>query len=123
MRIVSIPSDSNPDKFYQVQVNDCNRAVACTCPDFKHRKEVARCKHFYRAEALDTFNAALQALVEGGIVSNLPTALAMFQRKVELNNGDFNLTISQVIARVFGPFHPYAQPRGRERDLGRDLLA
>ena len=63
--MVSVPSDSDPNRAYTVLLSDHNKASACTCDDHTYRRR--RCKHMRRAELIDMWDEAVEALLERGV--------------------------------------------------------
>lgn len=116
MQDVKIKSDSDQSVSYIVTVDDHGFAIGCNCPAGQHSKP---CKHLYRAEVryAGLYEKSIMALMEKGLVKNWAQAHGMFDRKVELNKGDVNLTLQQLIMGALGDEHPLstlpAYPRTR----------
>lgn len=63
--MVSVPSDSDPHRAYTVTLSAANKAIECTCHDHTYRRR--RCKHMRRAELIDMWEEAIEALLERGV--------------------------------------------------------
>ncbi len=61
---VSVPSDAEAARTYTVEMVEPDKALGCSCHDHTFRRR--RCKHMRRAELIDLWDEAVEALLERG---------------------------------------------------------
>lgn len=66
--IVIVPSDSDPARTYSVTLTFDNKALDCTCHHFSFRQQ--RCKHMKRADHIQQWIEAIEALLDAGTDPN-----------------------------------------------------